>query len=242
MCLDTDGTEFVRVTNQYLVLLQAHAMRKPMPYTAWMARTCTQGRTQYYWKKNFNEIITNDNLLSSQLHRLVPCHHQRDFLQQQIGPIAKHYADRESKLQGSIGSLPLVIREPSLEEREEREQDSEGMEDTQRKWPTESIKQVSCGLQRLKWQKWGLHRSAPGPPRIFYGYQLGVFCENRYFSDLFASSQSSLPPFGFPCPASIGGLLLFLFYLVLSCLLFLGLFFSEDKMDGEWIWDRSWEE
>lgn len=107
------------------------------------------------------------------IHRLVSCHHQRDFLKQQMGTGAEVHRHTLCRERGSIGGLhrsPHSELREFVEEGLKRLYKSEKIEDIRRQWPTESTKQDSHGLTENEAEEsTGHHGSTPGPLHSFYG-------------------------------------------------------------------------
>lgn len=83
--------------------------------------------------------------------------------------IIKHYAE-------TLNWRSLTVPSPwRSEEGEEREQESERMENMGRIWSTKSTKQDSYGLTDTEAASRGLQGSMPGPLSQCYGCQRGVF-------------------------------------------------------------------
>ena len=170
-------------------------------------------------KQRSNKIIPNDILLYSYIGALFS-HHQRSFLLQQMKTntethgqtLGRRWETLEySALNGMSPLDPsLHSSEKPVEEKAERVQVPEGMEDIKRRRPS-----------KLTWAKliwthrdWSstqqrLHGSAPCPLFIYYGFQFGVFMSVQMSESLILMLFPGLFSFCLSCPTFIW---LFLFY------------------------------
>lgn len=138
------------------------------------------------------------------------------------------------------------------EERAERLQGVEGMEDTKKIQPTESTKQGTYGLIETETASKGpcmcLHQVV-----CIYGVSINAWwdcgipdCGSGCIFDSFAYSWDSFPPVGLTCPVSIRRLspcFTVFCFVVVSCCLLEACFFSEGRQRGcgsggevGWVW------